>query len=282
MIGGILALAFLLAVGTLGAAALQRADLGLDQLEQIAYGFPLGAVTATLAILLLAIAFGLNAAVVALVAVIWFGAAVALVLDRSLVARAFSRSSGVIQRPLKFNVHQWWGGTPTGAPGAIPLAATTRVVRLNFWPIIVLGLLSLRWAFFFRSALTSPGGALWAGHEFIWSDWSAHIGDVTSFAYGDNFPPENARVQGKPFAYHYLASLNSAALVKLGLSPTAALSLGSWFFSVFIGLAVFAFARRAIRHRGAAALATVLFLFGGRPVRGECRSRYVTSTTNPG
>ena len=68
---------------------------------------------------------------------------------------------------------------------------------------------------------------------------------------------------GNPLAYHYLPSFTAAAMVKVGMTPVAALALDSFLFSVLIALGLYAFARRLTQDRGAAALALVLFFLGG-------------------
>lgn len=129
--------------------------------------------------------------------------------------------------------------------------------------LLVLAAFVIRWALLATTALTIDAGGLRAGHIHIWGDWSQHLGDVTSFAYGGNFPPTHPRFTGHPLSYHYLTSVTVAAMVRLGLSPIEALPLHSFVFLSLLTLAVFAFARRLSRDSTAAALATVLFLIGG-------------------
>ena len=50
-----------------------------------------------------------------------------------------------------------------------------------------------------------------AGHVNIWGDWPVHLGIVSSFAYGANFPPQHPRFADHAFAYHYLSDLTAAA-----------------------------------------------------------------------
>ena len=62
-------LVLLVAMGSLGVAVLRRAGLGLEPLEQAAYGFPLGVVAASLVLLPPAIVVGFGGALVAVVGV---------------------------------------------------------------------------------------------------------------------------------------------------------------------------------------------------------------------
>ena len=69
-----------------------------------------------------------------------------------------------------------------------------------------------------RAPDRGPTG-LFAGHVNIWGDWPVHLGIVSSFAYGANFPPEHPRFADHAFAYHYLSDLTAAAPVTLGMDP---------------------------------------------------------------
>ena len=129
--------------------------------------------------------------------------------------------------------------------------------------LVVLALFILRWAWFGTSALTVDAQGLHSGHTHIWGDWSQHLGDVTSFAYGDNFPPTHPRFAGHPLSYHYLTSVTVAAMVRFGMTPIQALPFHSFVFLSLLTLGLFAFARRLSGDSTAAALATVLFLIGG-------------------
>ena len=81
----------------------------------------------------------------------------------------------------------------------------------GLFPALVIGAFALRWIALWRGALTYDAAGLWAGQAYIWGDWALHLGDVTSFVYGDNFPPTNTRYAGAPLAYHYLTSITAAA-----------------------------------------------------------------------
>jgi hypothetical protein len=127
----------------------------------------------------------------------------------------------------------------------------------------ILGAFVVRWALLWAGALTYDSRGLWAGQSFIWGDWALHLGDVTSFVWGDNFPPENTRYVGGPLAYHYLTSITAAALVVLGMTPTAALVFHSFVFCLFILFGLYAFALRLTGDRDAAGSSIALFLLGG-------------------
>jgi hypothetical protein len=212
-------------MGWTGTELLRKTDTGLSSLELFAYGAPLGVVLFSLIILVLAGPFGLSATLVWIVAV-----------------------SGVVAVALR-----------SGSPSRRSLDPR----GLSLFAVIVFAAFVVRWILLFRSTLSLETDGLWAGHRNIWGDWAQHLGDVTSFAYGDNFPPTHPRLAGLPFAYHYLTSVTVAAMVALGMSPIAALPLHSLVFSVLVALGVYAFAKRLTGGSGSAALAVVLFLLGG-------------------
>lgn len=217
----------LTAMASLGVALLRRFAGDLDAVESLAYGIPLGAVVSSLAVLGLASLFGLTGA---LVAIVGAGSAV--------IAIGLGRGR--------------WRQSSSSLRAAFPLVV-----------VCVLGAFTIRWSILFHGSLAIDGAGLWAGHRNIWADWAQHLGDITSFAYGDNFPPTHPRLTGAPFAYHYLTSVTTAAMVLLGITPITALLLHSFVFSLALLLSLYAFARRLSRQAGTAALAVTLFLLGG-------------------
>ena len=227
MLSGLASLLLLTAMGLAGVALLGRFAGYLDPLEQHAYGLAAGVVLGSLALLLLACLFGLNAGVIAAVGTL---CGVGAILG-----------------------HPWRGRRP-------PRSLATGFALI---PSLVLGGFVVRWVLLWAGAYSTDADGLWVGHVNLWGDWARHLGDVTSFAYGDNFPPVHPRLAGEPFAYHYLTSITVAAMVKLGLTPTTALSLHSFLFSIIVAVGIYAFAKRLTQDRGAASLVLVLFLLGG-------------------
>jgi hypothetical protein len=222
--GALLAgLAVLACFGACGIAVLARFAPALDPLERWVYGVPLGWVVASLLVLGLACGFGLHPWLVGGVA----GVALAVAIPGWRLPR--------LARPR----------------GASLVAA------------IVLALIALRWLLFWSGAFTVDAKGLWTSQASLWGDAAQHLGDIASFAYGDNFPPLHPRFPGQPFNYHYLTSITSACLVEVGLTPWAALALQSFLGSVLMALAVFVFARRLGLTHGGAATALLLFVLGG-------------------
>lgn len=278
------AIALLVSMGTLGMALLRRYISSLDLLEQLAYGLPLGVVLASLMLFLLTIPFGLNSA---LVIILGIGCAVgALGLwprksrpDRHQDAAQPERTirAGLRRGPRPGNKRRKRrvqpgkpvaGGSQPASRAATslgPFAALAHLARdrKNLLAALVLGLFALRWVILWHSALTYRADGLWAGQINIWGDWTQHLGDVSTFAYGGNLPPDHPRFAHHPYAYHYLAALTAAAMVTLGLDPAAALTFHSLIFSLVIALGVYTFARRLTGDRQVAALTIILVFLGG-------------------
>jgi hypothetical protein len=225
---GLVAGWLLLVAMALPGVALLRRWTRLDPLESFAYGSVLGVVGGSTAWVVVASVLGPSA---------WQILAIA-VAGAGLGAMLFA------------------GAPRHAAPGDARRAAMSPAAFL------VLGLFTLRWAMLASSALTVDERGLWAGHLHVWGDWSQHLGDVTAFAFGDNFPPTHPRFAGHPLSYHYLTSVTVAAMVRLGLSPLTAMPIHSFAFMTLVTLSVFAFARRLGRDAGVATLALALFLLG--------------------
>ena len=235
MVGVASSVAFLGALGLLGIAIVGRLAPELDRVERTAYGPPLGVTVGSLALLIVASLIG-RLSVVLVAGLVVLAVPLALRLGRTT------------PRPRDESAE--------GSP--IPRRRAARLV-----PWVILGLLCLRWMLFWSGAVTTEPDGLYVGSRYLYGDFAQHLGDVMSFAFGDNFPPQHPRFAGSPFAYHYLTSITSAALVVLGLGAGAALVIPGFLFSCTAALAVFAFARRATHDGTVAALAVLLFFVGG-------------------
>ena len=226
-------LLLLVAMSALGIALLRGFLRHLTTLEQVAYGAPIGMVLGTLPLVPLAIPFGFTPAVV-----------LATGLGCAALAAVLTLSTP--------NSTARWPTNPRELRERVPWA-----------PTLVIGAFAARWAQFFANAITFDGRGMVSGHVNIWGDWPVHLGIVSSFVYGDNFPPTHPRFDGHPFSYHYLSDLTASAMTVLGMAPWDALSLHSWIGCVIVAVGLYAFGRRLLRRRGAATLFVLLFLLGG-------------------
>jgi len=246
-----LSLVWLVALAVPGITALGRFAPWLTPLERTAHGAVLGIVVGTLALVPLAtLAGGLSIALVLGVGVVSLviGLAIALLPRDRPATRSGGRTSGGSGRGL---MDLLAAVDPRGFVG-----------RLDPWGSALFAGLAIRWWYLWSGALESLPDGLWAGHEYIWSDWPTHLGIVTRFAWGDNFPPVNTLYAGAPLSYHYLSDLTPAAFVTLGMDPIAALPLHSLVLSLVAALSLWAFIRRLGIATSIATLGTFLFLFG--------------------
>lgn len=135
--------------------------------------------------------------------------------------------------------------------------------RHGTWVVVIMAAIVARLVLMWSGMLSVEPEGLFAGHVYVWGDWSVHLGDTTSFAFGDNFPPTHPRLAGAPLAYHYLISLTAAGMVAVGMDPIAALPLQSFLFSVVLVVAIYAFGLRISGDRSVAIVGLMLFLLGG-------------------
>lgn len=233
-------LAFLAALAAAGIALLRRVAGRLTLLETISYGASLGAVLGTLGILLLARLVGLSTATILVAALAAAAAFVGLIPWRA-GSRDMLAERPALARRIGESLRQ---------PSVLV-------------PTVVIGLIVTRWLIFWSEALLYGEAGVVANHVNIFGDLPVHLGNATSFAFGDNFPPEHPRFAGQPLAYHHLSDLTAASLITLGIDPGSALSIHSAMFSVLVALAIFAFALRLTGDRAVATLALVLFVLGG-------------------
>ena len=231
------ALLLFAALASPGVAALRRRAPELSLLERLAYGVPLGMVAGTLLLFLLACLLGFTPAVIVATATAWAALAWPLGAGTAPGSRAWRAEVRSALDALR---------TPDGVAAAI-----------------VLALFTARFALLWATVLRVDASGLSAGWVNLWADWGMHLGDVASFAYGANFPPVHPRLFGHPYAYHFLSSVTPAAAVRLGLDPLVAVPLHSFLLGEALLLGLYAFARRILGGRGAAALAVLLFVLGG-------------------
>jgi hypothetical protein len=245
VIGALLSLLYLALAGTFGVVVLRRTTCRMfGSLEQLSYGAPLGIVLTSVVILLLSFAMGLSTATVVFAGLISLAGTIALLRTGE---------------PLPLDRLKTIARTRRSLPRT---AIQTIRCHTGLLPLVVLTALIALWVTFYLGMTFNRDGNLWASQIHIWSDISVHLGQVTAFAYGDNFPPRNPFFAGEPFTYHYLISLTTAAMVELGMTPLSAIKLHDLILMILATLAVFAFARRITRSGNAAALATLLLFLG--------------------
>nr|MCR5852558.1 hypothetical protein [Methanophagales archaeon] len=98
----------------------------------------------------------------------------------------------------------------------------------------------------------------------VWGDYPFHTSIITSFAYGNNFPPVYLQFLGKPMHYPVLMDFLSALLL-LSLDIRTAILLPNVLFQFCLFASLFFLSLRLTGNRIASALSCVLFIFSGYP-----------------
>jgi hypothetical protein len=126
--------------------------------------------------------------------------------------------------------------------------------------VVVLGLVL---AFLFaRAIVVTPDGFI-AHYGNVWSDWSFHASYTTTFAFGQNLPPQNPLFALTPFRYPFAPDFASALLVAGGWSVPAALIWPGWAMAALALSGLILWARRLTGTLAAGGLAVTLTLLGG-------------------
>ena len=131
-------------------------------------------------------------------------------------------------------------------------------------PIVYAVLLTVfLWLVFDRVILEQDGGLL-TGFVNNLGDLPFHLQVTSSFAYGQNFPPEDPTYAGTGFAYPYLSDFLAAMFVGLGASMKDAFFLENLLLALALAGVIHRFTRVLTADRLAAFIAPVLlFLSGG-------------------
>ena len=283
----VLSLVVLVPMGAVGVALLWRFRLGLDPLEQIAYGVPFGWVLSSLGLLGICILQGRMSALVTLFFLVFLLAlTLSILVSDARISRWLERlrpDAAPVSIPPISAISVDGVVTPDhvapvpvlAEPGPGLFASLGRVAparlldaltlpRISWLPTIVFGAILLVWAQFWTHVIQyEPDLSFAFNATHFTADWPLHLGDVASIVYGQNIPMEAPRFAGEPYAYHYLSAFTAASIVVLGVLPGYALAIHSWVGLSFCLLGVYAFARRIFRRTGPAVLGTVLFFLGG-------------------
>ncbi len=97
-----------------------------------------------------------------------------------------------------------------------------------------------------------------------YGDISLHLGIISSFVFGNNFPPQNPNFSGSPISYPFMVDFLTAIFIQpVGLSYTQSMAFtGGFLFSLLIVLMAF-FIIDLTQSKKVALLSLALFLFNG-------------------
>jgi hypothetical protein len=119
------------------------------------------------------------------------------------------------------------------------------------------------WRIFSRAMIEVPDG-IYTGVLNNFGDLPFHLSVITSFAYGNNFPPEDPTYAGVRFTYPFITDFVSAVFVRCGADLRQSMFIENFILAVsFVGL-LHRWALEMLRDRLAAVITPLLvFLNGG-------------------
>ena len=118
------------------------------------------------------------------------------------------------------------------------------------------------WSCFQRAMIELPAG-YYTGLLNNFGDLPFHISVITSFAFGNNYPPEDPTFAGVKFTYPFLTDFVSAIFVKCGASIRQSMFLENYPVALaFVGL-LHRWAFVLLRNRLAAVITPVLVILNG-------------------
>jgi len=224
-----------------GTVATYGFDRGSPAYARLATGCVIGFTTLAFAGFVLALFVGLGAVSLVLAAAI---SLLPAVLFRSPDIR------GAIRRDVAELRDRIVGGFRR------PTSAT--IVTLVYGGSIAIGI----WFIADRTFFSTPEG-MYIGNVNNLGDLPYHVQISASFAYGQNFPPENPVFAGSGFSYHYIADFLAATFVAAG----ASLIEGMLIVTLALGISLLVLIHRWVReltgNAVAARLAPLLLALSG-------------------
>jgi hypothetical protein len=118
------------------------------------------------------------------------------------------------------------------------------------------------WFIFDRAMIVKPEG-VYTGVLNNFGDLPFHLSVISSFAFGQNYPPEDPTFAGVRFTYPFLTDFISAVFVRCGASLRAAMLIENIFlFVAFVGV-LHRWAWALVRDRAAAIITPLLVILNG-------------------
>ncbi len=118
------------------------------------------------------------------------------------------------------------------------------------------------WRIFSRAMIEMPDG-IYTGVLNNFGDLPFHLSVITSFAYGNNFPPEDPTYAGVRFTYPFITDFVSAIFVRCGADLRQSMFIENFILAVaFVGL-LHRWAFEMVRDRLAAVITPLLVILNG-------------------
>jgi hypothetical protein len=121
----------------------------------------------------------------------------------------------------------------------------------------------LVWLIFDRVLIETAEGGFATGVTNNYGDLPFHLGVITSFVYGQNFPPQDPEFAGVKFTYPFIADFIAASFVRAGASLRDALFLENFILSFSLIRILQRWAEKLTRDRAAALITPLLVLLSG-------------------
>jgi hypothetical protein len=151
------------------------------------------------------------------------------------------------------------------------LTATYRAIRLALlhpsriplgYTVFYVMVAAILWRSFQRAMIVEPDG-IFTGVLNNFGDLPFHLSVITSFAFGNNFLPEDPTYAGVRFTYPFLTDFISAIFVRCGADLRQSMFLENFVVAMaFVGL-LHRWALEMVRDRLAAVITPVLVLLNG-------------------
>jgi hypothetical protein len=130
------------------------------------------------------------------------------------------------------------------------------------YALFYLAAAAILWRVFDRAMIESPEG-LATGVLNNFGDLPFHISVITSFAFGNNFPPEDPTYAGVHFTYPFITDFVSAIFVRCGASLRQSMFLENFVLAFSFVALIHRWALELLKNRLAAILTPMLVLLNG-------------------
>lgn len=129
--------------------------------------------------------------------------------------------------------------------------------------LILEGIFFLIFLWLFPKIILAPSEQGWHVGLNTFGDTQFHVAAITSFAYGENIPPQHPFFAGIFFAYPFMADFFSSILIRVGESLRLAMLVPTIILSLVSVHLLFSLTKRITESTLAAIFAPILFFFNG-------------------
>ena len=134
--------------------------------------------------------------------------------------------------------------------------------RLSLSVLFYIAAAVVLWCVFDRAVIVEEGG-MYTGVPNNFGDLPFHLSVITSFVYGNNFPPEDPTFAGVKFTYPFLTDFISAVFVRCGAGLRESMFLENIVIAVSLVALIYRWAWELLRNKLAASLTPILVLLNG-------------------